>query len=63
MSAIGGKADMTFCAAHVRLRPKADIRLAPLDVRCWVNRSPGISYQSVLGVFSNGYSLTQASDP
>ena len=25
MSAIGGKADMTFCTANVCLRPKADI--------------------------------------
>ena len=26
MSAVGGKADMPFCAAHVRFCPKADIR-------------------------------------
>ena len=29
MSAFGGKADMTFCAAHVCFGPKADISALP----------------------------------
>ena len=29
MSAIGGKADMAYCSANVRLCPEADIRVCP----------------------------------
>jgi hypothetical protein len=33
MSAFRGKADMTFCAAHVCFRPKADIKVAAVPQR------------------------------
>ena len=33
MSAIGGKADMTFCTAHVRFGPKADMPFRTAHVR------------------------------
>ena len=38
MSAFGGKADTPLCAANVRFRPEADMRLAfgaaPVDLSC-----------------------------
>ena len=40
MSAIGGKADIAFCGAHVGFFPVADVIRCPSSVRCWSLNRP-----------------------